>query len=402
MRKLKTSYVVVLAIILTLFCAVGFFILFKKQQYQNQTQAPLLAQYYLDWDISDQKITELARYNLLILSPSAAERNPDLLFKLKKINPQIKILASVSASTINPEYAKIKDIKFLRLLAERAEKADWYLKNAAGEKITINNNEQVLNVTEYCSRDKDAQWNDYLPHMVTDYFLQKRSWWDGVMYDNAWDSFSWQNQQLDLNKKTDLAQPQVLDYYWQHGIMQILLTTQKLAPNKIVLVNTNIYGVQYNQQVNGKLMINAFADNYSWKGLMSRYLPDQYGQQPNIVILNHGDKVQSTFELTSVLLGNGYYIPDTNYWPADYERKLGAPLGQAQDMLNSENNQPLPCQVNCSESVWARQYEKALVLVNSTNQAENIYLKDIYLDANGEKTLWAQLPARSGKILLKP
>ncbi len=60
---------------------------------QAQVDYPRLANYYLEWSLSDEEALNLAKWDLLILDMEVQENSPEAILKIRNYNPNIKILA---------------------------------------------------------------------------------------------------------------------------------------------------------------------------------------------------------------------------------------------------------------------------------------------------------------------
>src|SRR5680860_684522 len=61
---------------------------------------PRLANYYLKWELSDDEARQLAKWDLLVLDMEVQENSPEALALIKKLNPQVIILAYVTSQEI--------------------------------------------------------------------------------------------------------------------------------------------------------------------------------------------------------------------------------------------------------------------------------------------------------------
>ena len=94
--KQKTKIIVFLVIFIL---TTAFFV--PKTSNSQHDNYPKLANYYLKWYLDDSEIVQLAKWDVVILSPQALENNPQVITKLKQYNPRIKVLVYVLAQEIN-------------------------------------------------------------------------------------------------------------------------------------------------------------------------------------------------------------------------------------------------------------------------------------------------------------
>ncbi|MDI3496579.1 MAG: hypothetical protein PWQ35_600, partial [Patescibacteria group bacterium] len=58
---------------------------------------PRLANYYLKWDLNTKEAQELAKWDLLILDMEVQENSPEALKEIRRLNPDIIILAYITS-----------------------------------------------------------------------------------------------------------------------------------------------------------------------------------------------------------------------------------------------------------------------------------------------------------------
>src|SRR3990167_3302829 len=108
---------------------------------------PRLANYFLHWTISDQEAQELSKFDLVILDAEAQERSRPQLQELRKLNPNIIILAYVPAGEIRRDVSSLAQIAPLRYKLGTSVPDVWYLKDAAGERRSFWPGTWIVNIT---------------------------------------------------------------------------------------------------------------------------------------------------------------------------------------------------------------------------------------------------------------
>ena len=107
----------------------SFFILAGENSVQAQ-DAPELANYYLA-NLSFVNVSDLAKNDLLILSSTQIAVHPEVINQLKKINPDIIILAYLPSQSYNYQYWT-SDVLFRNMQVSDT----WWLKDQSGNKIS--------------------------------------------------------------------------------------------------------------------------------------------------------------------------------------------------------------------------------------------------------------------------
>ncbi|MFA5188177.1 MAG: putative glycoside hydrolase [Patescibacteria group bacterium] len=391
----------------------GFLFFPQKSQAAENDTYPKLANYFTGWDLTNADIGQLAKWDLVILTPQAVERQPKILTTLRQKNPRIKILVYVLMEEINNEMPIINASPFYQQIYQKVNQNNWWLKTADGQHVAWWPKTWMINVTN--SNAKEA-WNDFLPQLVYNNFLTNNDW-DGVFFDNVWDNVSWLNKPIDTNNDSLADSPALMDQRWQEGITKVLTAIKKLAPDKIIVINAN--SNNYNNLLNGRMKENFpnQSEGY-WTGAMKNYLTSQVGYQPQYYIINSNTKNTGSkddyrnfrFGLTSTLLGNGYYSFDygdqghTNVWWFDeYNFFLGKGVSDPKNLLAADSKEVKP-------GVWQRDFQNALVIVNSTEQAQKINFDEEYEKIKGSQDTSTNngsivksltLKAHDGVILLR-
>ncbi|MFA5076242.1 MAG: putative glycoside hydrolase [Patescibacteria group bacterium] len=374
---------------------------------------PKLANLFYSWQLSDQDITNLAKWDLVVLDMDQQVRNPDKIRRLRQLNPQIKILAYLASQEIKEVNLTSESYLLSRQLADSIPVA-WYLKDAAGNKISWWSGSWLLNISDYCPLVNGDRWNTFLPKFINTKIMSS-GLWDGVLLDNTWDNISYfiSNYDLDNNCSQDTAS--VADPAWRNGEAVIIDQTRNLiGKDKIIIGNgTTCFG----NRLNGVVFENF---PYSWSNDQSNYLKTSAYSGTILHIVNantantgnQADYQKMRFGLTSTLLGNGLYsfdFGDTSHgqtwWFDEYDVALGQPTSGPQDVLHNNST-------TISSGVWRRDFEKGVVFVNSTNdrQAVNLGREELEkikgtqdpLTNDGSIINYLRLNSNDGILLLKP
>ncbi len=396
------SFIVLVILLLT-----GFFVMPNKTSAQADNY-PKLANYYLAWDIDDTQIDQLAKWDMVILSPQALERNPQVITKLRQKNPQIKILVYILIQEINIDPQIVNASTFYQKIYNQVNQNNWWLKDASGQNLSWWPNTWIINVAASAPKSNGQNWTNYLPQLVYQNFLNNNDW-DGVFFDNAWDSLNWLNKSIDIDGNGSADSNSYVDSQWQAGINSILDKVHALAPNKLIIINAK--NDVYNNEINGRLHETfPLPDGNIWAGGIKNYLNAAFGYQPQYFIINtntsstgnQNDYKSFRYGLTSTLLGDGYYSFDSGaqshselWWYDEYNFYLGRALPDLKNLLGS-NSQEIQA------GVWQRDFQNALVLVNSTNSEQKITLNEEFEKIKGTQDTVTNNGAVVRSITLKP
>lgn len=375
---------------------------------------PRLANYYLKWGLTNSETIELSRWDIVIIDMEAQVFNPENLRLLKKLNPKIKILAYITPQEIRQDALLLENRTLRNQLAGQIPDG-WYLKNDQGERVSWWPHTYLLNITELTAANNSQRWNDLLPQFMADSVLST-GLWDGVFYDNAWGGISWLGYQLDLNNDGRAESFRTQDEAWRQGMRQILDRTRQLAgADKLIVTND---GADYYQMINGSLF-EQFPSRGWTPSMRNYFLVQDSSLPPSFGIINSGTNNTGAqnfrdvrFGIASALLGDGYFSYDfgdldhSQLWRYDeYETFLGEPKSLAVNILNTAASSEF------HEGIWRRDFEKGVVLLNSTNEAVTVELGGEFEKLHGLQdpavndgliTDFVDLPARDGLILLRP
>jgi hypothetical protein len=396
-----------LLILLVILIITSAFVIPQKSFSQHDNY-PKLANYYLEWYVEDSAIKNLAKWDIVILSPQAVENNPQIITKLKQYNPQIKVLVYVLAEEINVNQEILNKTAFWQKIYNKVNQNNWWLKTNNNQHVTFWPGTWMINASSVAPKSNGQNWSDYLPNLVYDEFL-KSGQWDGVFYDNVWNGVSWMEQPIDTDQNGSVDSKNFMDENWQKGLTNILQKTKKLAPDKLIVANSN--DNIYNQYLNGRMQENfpAYYEGH-WTGAMERYLDDNLGYQPKYFIINNNtdntgnreDYRDFRFGLTSTLLGDGYYSFDHGdeaheslWWYDEYNFYLGRSLNDIENLLTPGSRQIQP-------GVWQRDFQNGLVLVNSTGVEQKINFDEEFEKIKGYQDPVTNNGAIVRSVTLKP
>lgn len=355
----------------------------------------------------------LAKYDVIVLPAEAQIFNPDFFPTVRRLNPDIVILAYIPTKS----YAQVwsdnpLDTLHPKLRARTDE--SMRLREPGGKILSVWPGTLSYNV--------NSGWADALPRFVKEDIMSSGAW-DGIFYDETSATISWLNGgNVDVSGdglKDDAA---TADRLWESGMIKILKTTRDLLGPDAVIITNGDSDPDLQPYVNGR-MFETFPTPWeydgTWPTVMNNYLKlqKQVGY-PALFLINGntnntGDKDdfrKMRFGLASTLMGDGFFqfdFGDQDHgqtWMYDeYDAYLGAPVGEARNLTGTTN--PV------KDGVWRRDFQHGTVLVNSTKET-----KTVDLDAdferlhgrqdpsvnNGEISSVVTIPPQDGLILLRP
>ncbi len=390
-------------------CFVVCVLCFGAIQASAQSNYPLKANFYLKWELTESQARELSKWDLLVLDMEIQANRPDLLKKIKQLHPDIILLAYITPQEIKKDAASSSSV--LRRKFAAGISNQWYLKNSQGAELNWWPGTALLNVTDSAPLVNGKRFNQYLSGFVAEEILST-GLWDGVFYDNAWDSIT-HFMGVDVDMDGDGAADSDVDEQWVAGMKKIYNTTRSLSGGRLIVGNGTTRA--FTADLNGKLMEN-FNPSF-WEPIMNTYKSNFQGAilpRVNIINANTSNTGQSNnykkmrFGLTSALLENGYYSFDYGdkdhgqlWWYDEYDIDLGQPVGLAVSQSVNSSYKP---------DVWQRDFEHGVVIVNSTNVEQTIDLGGDYEKLRGKQDASVNdgsivseldIAGKDGQLLLK-
>lgn len=372
------------------------------------------------WQLDTVRSTaaDLARYDSLILYMSAHRTHPQLIDEVRRINPDIVILAYTTG--VEFPAGNIRNIEpsgsGLWHEIEAGLQPEWRLKTWQGEQVSFWPGNWAMNPVGRASNGQT--YAQYIGNFLVDRVLLSGKY-DGLFFDTTWNSISWHDENIDINHDGRKDTAQQIDEKWHDGQKQMLETIRQRVGDRYLLI-TNGDG-QFEQVNNGR-MFESFPEFWEggWAGSIQRYFQtDSNGAEPRFNVINADtdntgnfrDFAMMRYGLTSTLLGNGYYNFDygttdrsfVQYYD-EYGISLGRPIQGAVNLLTSSAAQIVP-------GVWQRDFENGISLVNSTTTTRTIQLPGEYEKLNGRQDPYVNdgsvisrvtIPPRDGIILLRP
>lgn len=382
-----------------------------------QEKNPKLVNYFLHWSITENEARELAKWDLLILDMEVQENSPMEMRLIRKLNPSIKIVAYIpSQNLFDPNFNRNEAV--LRKIMNQNVDSSWWLKDSNNRRLSDWPSAYVFNITDYCANSSGGQkFNEYLPKFVAEEIMST-GLWDGVFYDNIWNSASWLNRgDISLYNNGRKSSAQEIDEAWKNGVKSILIRTRELLGSQAIILGNGSFINDYQKYLNGWMLEDfptPWENGGSWSGVVKSYLNFPAINKINVVNASSASATNYSklrYSLTSALLGNSYFSFDYGpadhaqfWWYDEYEIDLGTRQGIAYNLLEKNNTV-------IKNGLWRRDFKNGIALVNSTDKEQNyIFIKeefdrirgiqDLKIN-NGEKVNSVKIAAHDGLILLK-
>lgn len=382
-----------------------------------QTGYPKIAAFYLATPINESSAKEIAKHDLAVLN-MAAQNNPEYLKKIKELNPKIVLLAYTSnAETLNSLlYDNEPSGNGIWHQLSSGVREEWIMKKYTGEKVHIWKDNNLMN--PYIKSWDGKSYGDYLADFLYEKVLDA-GYWDGLFFDTTSQNISWVSSDLDINNDGRKDNGATINQLWQEGHRYFFRKLREKTGSSYLIVTNG--DLEISDYANGR-MFEGFPEYWEggWNNQMKKYYSlGESGYWPRLNIINSDtentgnkyDYPSMRFGLASALLGDGYYNFEsgtesriTLWWYDEYSVDLGQPTGRAFNVFNRND-------YNFKEGVWQRDFERGIVLVNSTDKPQTINLEAEYEKIRGAQDISVNdgsvvnrvtVPSKDGIILLRP
>jgi hypothetical protein len=381
-------------------------------------KTPKTANLYWKTPITMAEVPVLAKWDILSLDMKAQVDSASAIAKMRELNPDIIILAYTTANEVPRERLSIVEPSGHGLWHDLISGIDekWYLKTYDGKNVTYWPGNVSIN--QYIKNKYGQTYNDYL----VDFYYTKvlsTGLWDGLLFDNVWNTAAWFNPDMDIDGDGKRDSESKINQLWQASNRDLFKKLRDRLGNKYLIIGNG--DGSYHEYLNGR-MFESFPEFWEggWNGSMQKYLAvNEQGYSPRINIINsdsdntgiylNSDRMR--YGLSSTLLYNGYYSFDygTNkredfWWYDEFNINLGKAKSTPIDLLDRSNG-------HITSSVWQRDFENGLAIVNSTDRTETVYFDFEYekvksdqnkLINNGGIINQITLRSEDGTILLRP
>lgn len=374
---------------------------------QGINGSPGIINFYLDWQLKEEDLPLLARWDIVVLDGNQQARYPDRIRRLRKLNPAIKILAYIPCE----EYATVhlsapQDYPYFKL--GRQIRQEWWLRDPQGNQIYFWPGQPMLDVTDKNPALRSGErWNDFLPRFIRDE-LMASGLWDGIFLDNTFDGLKWHvKSPVDLDRDGRADKQEDIDKAWLASMKTLLKRIHELNPNAVLIGNG---GAAFADQLNGVLFEHfpSWSWGPNWKEVRDAAAKNR---APAMTAINVNTDDQNRpndyrlmrYGLGSALTSGSYYSFDRGssnhnsvWWYDEYEAALGSPTA-APRILGGATGQGAT-----APAVWMRRFQNGLALVNSTDAVQKVALPGVYEKIRGRQDAATNDGSLVSSVTLQP
>jgi len=360
--------------------------------------APLLANYFLGTLPTDSaSVAELAKFDLLILSPEQGVVRRSVIDSIKQLNPDVILLAYVPSQSWSSNWQKWPQNA---VFGKFEMQSNWWLTDPVGNKVS--------DWPGLLSANMSRGWSDYLISFTQNNILSQGIW-DGVFWDAVYDGISQVNGgNIDLNQDGVKDSAGEVNAEWQARIAYLLGRSKERLNVKYIMMNGSS-NQTIQSYVSGRMYENfptPWEAGGQWSGIMSGLKRNQaLNAKPELYVFNTNtsntgkrtDYKKVRFGYASSLMLNDVYFSfdygDKDHgqiwWYDEYNQNLGDATSIAKSISGEANT--------FTNEVWRRDYANGIALVNPTSQTVTVNL-----DGDYEHLIGQQDPVvNSGRIVDK-
>ncbi len=368
---------------------------------------------------SEEEMKAVAQSQVAILDAQLQFNQPQVLKRLRELNPTIVLLAYTSGVEYPRDRLATIELPggIWHTIGEGLQ-PEWFLKTIQGQQVSFWPGNVMMNPSARDATGKTYAWYlaDFLKTNVLDSGL-----WDGLFFDTVWDGIYWLSHDADIDRDGVADGKEKVDRAWQDGQNLFFKSLRDLAGDQYLLVGNGVLE-PYAQYLNGR-MFEGFPDpsEGGWAGSVVRYRAIRaMGVQPRIMVLNADTKNTGNWRdwnrmrygLATTLLFDGYYnfdygtqVRDLLYHYDEYDVSLGKPSSfLAKNLLDGALDA-------VTKGLWRRDFQYGVVLVNSTNIEQSVLLDEEFEHIHGKQdpatndgsiTRHVTLAPESGVLLMRP
>lgn len=333
-------------------------------------QSPKLINFFLGYEIKPEDPAKLARWDIVVLDMDQSFQFPDRVREIKRINPNVKLLAYVSSSEISQSRYNGDSRSPGGKLASRIPEA-WFLPRANGSRASWWPGAYLLNASTLSPSVGGQTWRTFIGPFIRDEIMST-GLWDGVFLDAAYDNVTgFFGNDLDPDRNGKANTPAEINSTYRNGMRELISNVRRAIGNDKIIINNS--SAVYGDISNGVLYENF--PRYGFTGPFAE-LRTTLGKNPEPKVSaintntnnreNPNDFRLMRYGLASALVADSFYSFDAGdaghhrtWWYDEYE----APIGNARSAAR-----------NIKTDVWSREYQRGIAIVNATKKAEEITL----------------------------
>ena len=358
----------------------------------------------------------LAKWDLVIVSKgSRLPAYAPYVRLMKELNPNVKVLAFVSAGLRNPQWWGKSGWR-------PSVRESWYLHHPGTgpleeRRVVMDTSDYYEDTVRWFGINPATEWSTYLPNWVHDE-LMSTGLFDGVFYDCIFDDIWWVSN-IDIDNDGVADSPGVVKREYQKGMTELLkLTRELLGPEAIIICNAARWwsgDSPYWKYANGTMQENALGTHVgtSWPKVWEVYQTNMRKPSPPprmhwIAVdtdMNDFGNVDAPdfpswalqrmrFGLAITLLEDGYFGFDLGYaghcqlwWFPEYDANLGLAVGDAQER---------------GDGTWMREFDNGVVVANpNTRVKTTVEFEAVHKDVTtGIEDTEFTVPPQDGRIFV--
>lgn len=372
----------------------------------GNNQSPKLINFYLGYEIRPDDPAKLAKWDIVVLDMDQSFQFPDRVREIKRLNPNIRLLAYVSSSEIAQARYSGDPRSPGNKLASRIPEA-WFLPRANGSRASWWPGAYLLNASTLAPSVGGQSWRTFIGPFIRDEILST-GLWDGVFLDAAYENVTQHfGNDLDPDRDGRANPPSEINATYKAGMRELIANVRRAIGNDKLIINNS--SAAYADISNGVLYENF--PRYGFRGPFNE-LRSALAKNPSPKITaintntnnreNPNDFRLMRYGLASALVADSYYSFDAGdaghhrtWWYDEYEATIG-------------NARSAPR--NLKPDLWLREYERGVAIVNATKNAEQVTLSGEYEKLRGSQdprtndgsiVTRVTVPAEDGIVLIR-
>ncbi|MCR4256138.1 MAG: putative glycoside hydrolase, partial [Candidatus Uhrbacteria bacterium] len=378
---------------------------------RGKHESPKLINFFLGYEIKPDDPAKLAQWDIVVLDMDQTFQFPDRVREIKRLNPNVQLLAYVSASEVSEARFRGHPSSPGAKLASRIPEA-WFLARPDGSRIQWWAGNWIMNASDRSPSVGGKQWNDFLGEFIRDEIMSQGVW-DGVFLDAAYgDVTPHSGTSVDIDRNGIDDTVSVINQSWRAGMTELIRKVRAANPDIWIINNSSS---AYSHLTNGTLF-----EDFPRYGFASTFAELRTALtknvSPKISAINTNTNNQERpndyrlmrYGLTSALIADGYYSFDAGdaghhrtWWYDEYDVPIGPPRGQPRIVKGASASQP---------AVWVREFARGYAVVNATSRVEEITLPGEFeklsgtQDArtnNGSIVTKVAVPSEDGLVLIR-
>lgn len=369
-------------------------------------QSPKLINFFLGYEIKPEDPAKLAKWDIVVLDMDQSFQFPERVRQIKQINPNVKLLAYVSASEIAQARYGGDPRSPGKKLASRIPEA-FFLPRASGARASWWPGAFLLNASTLAPSVGGQTWRTFLGPFIRDEIMST-GMWDGVFLDAAYDNVTQHfGNDLDSDRNGKANTPAEINSTYRTGMRELIANVRRAIGNDKIIINNS-------SAVYGDISNGVLYENFPRYGFAAPFaeIRSTLGKNPDpkVTAINTNTNNKETpndfrlmrYGLASALVADSYYSFDAGdsghhrtWWYDEYE----APIGNAQSSPK-----------NIKKDVWSRDYQRGIAIVNATKQSEQITLNGEFEKLRGSQDprtndgsiiTRVTVPAEDGVVLIR-